>query len=450
MKPASIAIIGRTNVGKSSLFNALAGKHLAIVEDFPGVTRDRKNVTCDFDGYVHELIDTGGLYGDESGDFALSVREQALRALNDADLAIALFDGINGPNPLDGEIVKTIRESQKPVLWVVNKCEKPTSALSAAEFYELGIDDIITISAIHKIGIRELKTTINSLLQSRISKKIEQDPTVKVALLGKPNVGKSTLLNKIIGEERVITSNIPGTTRDSIDVAITRNGVKFTFVDTAGLRKKAKVDDNTIERISNMRSLRALAQCDVAILVLDASSEMAGVQDARLAGLAHDRGRGLIIAVNKWDAIEKDHKTVKQYENFLHEHFKFARYAPLLFISALTGKRCPSVIEEVNKVYEATLKRVSTAEVNKVLIAAVNKKTPTLYRGHPLKFYFATQIGVKPPTFVIFCNHPNKVQFGYKRYLINAFRKEFEFHGVDIKVHFRKRRNELLEKQDNK
>lgn len=453
-----VAIIGRTNVGKSSIFNALTRRKQAIVEDYPGVTRDRRYGVVQEESCVYRLVDTGGFLGEDDNPLQQSVRQQAELAIDEADVVMVVFDGIEGPSPLDGEIVQYMRQVAKPVVWVVNKCEKPVHEYSASEFFQLGIEEYVTISAAHRARMSELRSRLMQELErcGPLSKKLDEESDeglIRVALIGRPNVGKSTLLNRILGEDRVVTSDVAGTTRDSVDVRIKRDGQIYEFVDTAGLRKKAKVDDGTVERYGNLRSLRALARCDVAILVLDASSDLGALQDSRLAGLAHERGRGLILCVNKWDAVEKDHKTALAYKEYIRNHFKFARYAPTIFISALTGRRCPSVISEVKRVHDASLKRISTADVNKVLAAAFQKKSAPVHRGLPLKLYFAVQIGVKPPTFVLFLNYTSKIHFGYKRYLKNQLREAFGFHGVDIKMYFRKRRgnkddDERIDEQD--
>jgi GTP-binding protein len=443
-----VAIIGRTNVGKSSLFNALTSRQQAIVEDSPGVTRDRRYGLVPTEEGVFRAVDTGGFVGEDENPLQDSVRQQAEVAVAESDLVIVVFDGMQGPSPLDNEVVQFIRKHKKPALWVVNKCEKPVNEIAANEFFALGIDDIIPISAAHRVGISELKRRVKLALHEvgieRLPVAVDEGPdsenVIRVALIGRPNVGKSSLINKIVGEERVVASPMSGTTRDSVDIEIRRDGQRYVFVDTAGLRRKARVEDHTVERYGNLRSLRALAKCDVAILVLDASSDMGALQDTRLAGLAHERGRGLIIVVNKWDAVEKDNKTAIAYKEYIAEHFKFARYAPTLFVSALTGRRCPSIIEEVRKVYNASRIRVPTAQVNKVLKSAFEMKPPPIYRGVPLKLLFATQISELPPTFVLFLNHTDKIHFGYKRYLKNILRNEFGFAGVDIKMFFRKRR----------
>jgi GTPase len=452
-----VAIVGRTNVGKSTLFNSLIGKRKSVVEDYPGVTRDRIYHEVYTDNLIYRLVDTGGLVGEDENPLQTSVREQAQIAIAESSLLLVLFDGQAGPSVLDEEVVRFIQRSNKSVIWIANKCEKPAVGRSAIDFYSLGIDNIVTISAEHNLGLGELKAQIVDTLLSQegssryrsMDSKDEmdgeeenpEDSIIKVSIIGRPNVGKSTLLNKILGEDRAVTSDVPGTTRDSLDVEITRDGRKIQFIDTAGLRRKSKVEDQGVERYGNLRSLKALVQSDVAILVLDGNGDLGSLQDSRLAGLADDRGRGLIIVVNKWDVVEKDHTTVKAYKDYIAEHFKFARYAPTLFVSALTGKRCPSIIDEVFKVYDAARIRIPTAQVNKTMIAAFEKKTAPIYRGAPIKLYFASQIGITPPTFVLFVNYPKKINFGYARYLKNIFRKEFGFYGVGIKIYFRKRRS---------
>lgn len=450
-----VAIVGRTNVGKSTLFNAIAGRRLAIVEDFPGVTRDRfYSLVTKYD-FLFNLCDTGGITGDEETELQELVRAQAEIAIEESDVIVAVFDGIEGINPLDYEVVEMLRRSQKPVLWVVNKLEKPSNELTASEFYGLGVEDLIYISAAHHIGVRELVKTIGEELQKleRFTPRGEEHPehgeeNIRVAILGRPNVGKSTLVNRIIGEERLVTSDVAGTTRDSIDVKVKREGQQFTFVDTAGLRKKARVDDHTVERYGNLRTLRALAGCDVAVLVIDATQGIPSVQDTKIGSLIHERGRGFVIVVNKWDAVEKDHKTVKAFTDAVQAEFRFAKYAPILFVSAATGRRCPSVLEAVKEVYEAGRLRVKTSEVNRVLKEAFDRKPPPAHRTQPVKLMFATQVAVAPPTFVLFLNQPAKISYAYQRYIKNSLRDVFPFKGVDMKLQLRKRTERGLVREE--
>lgn len=448
-----VAIIGRSNVGKSSLFNSLARKGGAVVDDLPGVTRDRNYVLVKKFNFPFTLVDTGGVLGEEHDELHSSVRYQAELAISEADLIIALFDGIHGIHPQDSVVVDLLRRSNKSVLWVINKCESPTVQETSAEFYSLGIKDIHTISAAHGVGIKELIEKISESLSQKglltinpEQRDVESEdsetetPPIRVAIVGKPNVGKSTLINKIIGQDRLVVSNVPGTTRDSIEIPLRREGQDYVLIDTAGLRKKAKVDDETIERFSNLRTLRALASCEVAVLLIDAV-EFINEQDTKIAGLIHERGRGLIIAINKWDLVEKDHKTVKDFEKAVRASLKFCPYAPIVFISGLTGRRCPSVLDVAKRIYHASRQRVQTSVLNTVLQRAFTRKPAPAYRGASVKLMFATQTGTAPPEFILFMDHPKGIRYSYERYLKNQIRKEFEFEGSDIRLIFKKRRD---------
>jgi GTPase len=470
-----VAIVGRTNVGKSTLFNAFARRRLAVVHDSDGVTRDR--------AYIHVsspfpmmLVDTGGLFGDLDSDLQDVVRAQAELAIAESDLVICVFDGVAGPHPYDEEVVALLRRIKKPILWVVNKCEKEVTQQTAHEFYGLGLDNLIFVSAAHRQGVRELREAIKETLGIEDTLTVEEeeaperdrdnlfdeaadltneettgadtetpDRPVLVALIGRPNVGKSSLINRIVGEDRLVTADAWGTTRDSVDVSVKRDGQDFTFIDTAGLRKKARIDDQSVERYSALRSLRAIARADVVVLVLDATQGVPSIQDARIAGLIHERGKPLVIVVNKWDAIEKDHKTVHAYKHAIQHEFKFARYAPILFVSALSGRRCPSLFPQILEVWKSSRQRVQTSELNKILSRAFERRPPPVYHGEPVKLFFATQVGVTPPTFVLFVNHTTKIKFFYIRYLKNVLREHFPFPGSDIRVEIRKRRGDRNE-----
>jgi GTP-binding protein len=498
-----VAIVGRSNVGKSSLFNAIARKGTAVVDDFAGVTRDRNYCLVRKHGFPFTVVDTGGLLGEEHDDLHSAVRDQAEMAISEADLVICMFDGMHGVHPQDREVVQILRKSNKPTIWVVNKCESPSVETTSAEFYALGIKELFTISAAHGVRVKELIAKIREELLAQglvqdISEELkpaprkeqqdaqfaeevaveveegdeplaeENDPDtsaeesvnsesdevlaeevftpktfdtpIRIAIVGKPNTGKSTMINKIIGEDRLVVSNIAGTTRDSIEIPFKREGQEYTLIDTAGLRKKGRVEDGGIERFSNLRTLRALASCDVAVLLIDAS-EGVNEQDAKIAGLIHERGRGLIIAVNKWDLIEKDHRTVKDYERAVRASLKFCAYAPILFISGLTGRRCPNVLDTAKEVYGSARSRIPTSQVSKVLIRAFENKPAPSYRGSCVKIMFALQTSVAPPEFILFMDHPKGVNFSYERYLKNTLRKSFGFIGVDIRLHFKKRRD---------
>lgn len=441
-KMPRVAIVGRTNVGKSSLFNAIVGRRLTIVKDTPGVTRDRFETVVARHGQPFILVDTGGLIGEEDGELYSDVHAQSKLAIEQSDLIIAIFDGLTGLHPNDSDVVALLRGIQKPIIWVINKCEKPSTATQAAEFYSLGIDEFHTISAAHNQGIVELismiKETVSSIKLTPEPVDEDVNKVISVAILGKPNVGKSTLVNHLYGEPRLITSPIPGTTRDSIGLSLHHEDQEFVVVDTAGLRKKARVDDSSVERYSNLRSLKSLAQCDVAVLLLDATQGAPNEQDGKIAGLIHDRGIPFVIIINKWDAVEKDHRTAQLYRKAVAETFKFARYAPILLTSALTGRGCARILPKLMQVYNSSRDRLLTSKVNDLFETAFIRKPPPVYRGDPVKLYFATQVAVAPPTFVLFVNNPKKLHFSYQRYLKNCLRKEYPFEGSNIKLLIRK------------
>jgi GTP-binding protein len=448
VKIPSVAIVGRTNVGKSSLFNALVGKKVALVQNAPGVTRDRSYALVTRYGDPFTLIDTGGMVGEDEGDLQAEVRHQCELALEESDLVIAVLDGMHGTHALDYEVVDFLRQTGKPVLWVANKCEKDESESTAADLYSLGIDEIHHISAAHHQGLDELVELIQKNLglaalgpeeDEETFKPASNENSIRVAVVGRPNAGKSSLVNKILGQDRLITSPIAGTTRDPIDVTLSQNGTDYVFVDTAGLRKKTKVDYASLEYQSTMRTLRVLARCDVAVLVVDATLGPPSEQDQKIVGLIHERGRGLVIVVNKWDAVEKDHKTVKDFERAVHEQLKFATYAPIVFVSALTGRRCPAVLDKVKEVFEARRVRMKTSELNQVLNRAFALNAPPAYHGEPIRMYFATQVACEPPTFILFVNHPKRINFSYLRYIKNVIRDHTPFTGVDIRLNLRKR-----------
>lgn len=448
MSKPIVAIVGRTNVGKSTLFNALLGRRQAIVEDTPGVTRDRNYRDVQRGGISFTLVDTGGLVGEEGEDSAgisgisQSVRAQTEVAIAESALVLVLFDGLSGPLALDREVVDILRRSGKETLWIVNKCEKPINEILAAEFYALGLEELHFISAAHRRGMDELMQAIKLKLEPQdpaaAEEPAEQD-LIKVAIIGKPNVGKSTLVNKILGAPRLICSELPGTTRDSIDTELTRNSQKYLLIDTAGLRKKAKVAPQSLERFSNLRTLRAVARADVIVLLLDATQGAPAEQDKKITDLINERGKSLIIVVNKWDAVEKNHRSVKTYETAVFQTLKFVHYAPLVFVSALSGRRCPAVLDTARRVFEEARQRIPTAELNKIMNYAFQHNPPPVYRGEPIKLFFATQIGVAPPRIVLFLNRPDKLGDPYQRYLKRELRSKHAFAGTDIKLELRKR-----------
>lgn len=436
-----VAIVGRTNVGKSTLFNAIIGRRVAVVEDYPGVTRDRNYAYIKRFDFPFTLIDTGGLLGEETGKLQAMVKEQAELAIKEADVILAVFDAMEGPHPHDYSVVDLLRKSKKQVLWVINKCEKERSQAASNEFYALGIDHLVLVSAEHRIGIPELIDKVKEGLSATQLEPVAEvrEDQINVAIIGRPNVGKSTLINKILGQDRLVTSDIPGTTTDSIDTVLKRDGKVYRIVDTAGLRKKDKVNEGSVERYSNLRTLKCLVASDVAILMLDATAGLPGEQDKNLAALVDERGRGLVIVVNKWDLVEKDHKTVKDFEDAIRHELPFASYAPIIFVSALSGKRCPKVLETVREVYEQARKKIPTSELNKILKAAFERRSPPVYRGAPVSLVFAVQVEVAPPTIVLFLNQPRRINAAYQRYLKNTLREHFPFPGCSIRFVMRKR-----------
>lgn len=445
----TIAIIGRTNVGKSTLFNNLVGERISIVEDEPGITRDRSYALVKRFAFPFTVIDTGGLIGEEESPFSDLVRAQAELAIEEADLVLALFDGLVGLHPKDSEVADVLRRSTKPVLWVVNKSEKQLTRNAAAEFYALGIEDFICVSALKGIGIPELVKKAGHILRldevhaenSGQNTNAKAEKIIRVAILGRPNVGKSTFINKLLGEQRLLTSAVSGTTRDSIEIPLRIDNQDFIIVDTAGLRRKTRVDNASIERYANLRALKALSDCDVAVLLLDAQDGVPSDQDKKIARLVHERGRALVIAMNKWDLIEKDHKTAKNFEDNVRDAFKYTAYAPIIFISAESGKRCQAVLKKARTVYEAALKRIPTPQVTRIFQAAFQKTPPPAIKGSPVKFLYATQAEVAPPTFVLFVSQPGRVPDSYLRYLTGFLREEFPFEGSDVKLLLKKRQS---------
>ncbi|WKZ56637.1 MAG: ribosome biogenesis GTPase Der [Bdellovibrionota bacterium] len=444
LKVPTVAIVGRTNVGKSSLLNAIASKPIAVVEDQPGVTRDRHYYLVKRYDRPFTLVDTGGIVGEDENPLAKTVREQALLAIEEADVIVAVFDAAYGPHPLDSEVVQTLRRSGKPVIWVANKAESPVHRQSLGEFYALGIDEVLPVSAVHRQGIDQIVAHVLALTESdELEGEAEgsegEAQTIRIAIVGQPNVGKSTLVNKLVGKERVVASAHPGTTRDAVDVEFEHQGRTFVVVDTAGLRRKARVAARSVEQHSNLRTVRALSSADVAVLLLDASLGPPAEQDAKVAALIHDRGTGLVIAVNKWDVIEKNHRTAKEYKDAVQRTFQFARYAPVLFVSAKSGQRVLKILEKCLEVYEAGKHRIQTSDLNRILTRAFTATPPPAYHGQPVKLFFATQVKTSPPTFVLFLNHPNRISESYRRYLGQAIRKHFDFPGQDLKFVCRKR-----------
>ena len=435
-----VAIVGRPNVGKSTLFNTLAGDRISIVKDTPGVTRDRIYADVTWLNRSFTLIDTGGIEPD-SGDVILSqMREQAEIAIASADVMMFMVDVKQGLQDADSKVCDMLRRSQKPVVLVVNKVDNFDKYMADVyEFYNLGIGDPHPVSSVEKLGLGDMLDEVISHFPEQTEEEAEDDRP-KVAIIGKPNVGKSSLINRLAQEDRVIVSDIAGTTRDAIDTDITYNDKEYVFIDTAGLRRKNKIKEE-IERYSIIRAVTAVERADVVILVIDAT-EGVTEQDAKIAGIAHDRGKGIIIAVNKWDAIEKNNDSVKEYTQDIRDVLSFMPYAEILFISAKSGQRVNKIFEMIDVVLENNSMRIATGVLNEIVAEAVAMQQPPTDKGKRLRIYYITQVSVKPPTFVIFVNDKNLMHFSYTRYLENRIRDTFGFKGTALKFITRERKEE--------
>ncbi|MBE3588714.1 MAG: ribosome biogenesis GTPase Der, partial [Thermoanaerobacteraceae bacterium] len=431
-----VAIVGRPNVGKSTLFNRIVGGRVAIVEDQPGVTRDRLYQTAEWAGRTFTLVDTGGLDLAEGEGISGRVRRQVELAIAEADAILFLVDGRTGLTPTDQEVAALLRRTQKPVLLVVNKIENFQRAGEWAEFYRLGLGEPIPVSAAQGMNTGDLLDRLVAVLPPAAEDEEEPD-TLRIAVIGRPNVGKSSLVNALLGEERVIVSEIPGTTRDAIDTYFTLNGRRYMLVDTAGIRRKSRIDLPT-EKYSVIRSFKAVDRCEVALVVLDAVEGVTD-QDKRIAGYAHEQGKASVLVVNKWDLVEKDDRAADRFTAVIRRELAFMTYAPVAFISALTGRRLPRVMELVNLVGEQQCLRVNTADLNALIREAVLHNPPPGSKNRRLKILYATQGGVKPPTFVLFVNDPELVHFSYLRYLENQLREAYGFEGTPIRFILRRR-----------
>ncbi len=437
MSKPIVAVVGRPNVGKSTLFNALAGENISIVKDTPGVTRDRIYADVSWLNQTFTLIDTGGIEPDSSDIILSQMREQAVIAMDTADVIIFLTDVRQGLVDADAKVADMLRRSSKPVLLVVNKVDNyEKQMMDIYEFYNLGIGDPIGISAQGKQGLGDMLDKVIELFPNGAAEE-EEDDTPKIAIVGKPNVGKSSIINKLTGENRVIVSDIAGTTRDAIDTPVRWHGKDYILIDTAGVRRKSKIKES-IERYSIIRTVTAVERADVVIVVIDAT-EGVTEQDAKIAGIAHDNGKGVIIAVNKWDAIEKNDKSVREYTNKIRNTLSFMPYAEILFISAVTGQRLPKLYETVDMVLENQTLRIATGVINEILMEAVALQQPPSDKGKRLKIFYMTQVGVKPPTFVVFVNSKKLMHFSYLRYLENRIRDSFGFKGTALRFIVRER-----------
>lgn len=429
-----VAIVGRPNVGKSMLFNRITRSGVAVVDDEPGVTRDRNYRETDWSGRRFVVVDTGGMLPGEEEAMAAMVRAQAEAAIGEADAVVLVVDRTTGPTVVDADIAALLRRSPKPVLLAANKVDAGEHEADAPEFYALGLGEPLPVSALHGRGVGDLLDRLVAIIPA--SAAAPEETGVRVAVVGRPNVGKSSLVNRLVGQDVVIVHGTPGTTRDAIDTVVTFEGERFVLIDTAGLRRKSQIDRG-VELWSAMRSLKSIERADVAVLVADATEGIVA-QDARIAGFVEEAGRGLIVAFNKWDLVEKDSSTAGMYERHAQTELAFVRHAPVVQISALTGQRVRKVLSLAREVHREASKRIPTHDVNRAIMAAADRRPPR--GGHRSHILYASQVGVRPPTFVVFVSDPEAVDHAYRRYLANQLRREYGFAGVPIRINVRKRR----------
>ena len=438
MSKPVVAIVGRPNVGKSTLFNALAGEMISIVKDTPGVTRDRIYADVTWLDKEFTMIDTGGIEPDSKDIILSQMREQAQIAIDTADVIIFITDVRQGLVDADSKVADMLRRSGKPVVLVVNKVDNFDKYMADVyEFYNLGIGDPVPISAASRLGLGDMLDIVAENFPEG-SAQAEDDDRPRVAIVGKPNVGKSSIINKLLGENRVIVSDIAGTTRDAIDTEILHNGKEYIFIDTAGLRRKNKIKEE-LERYSIIRTVTAVERADVVLMVIDAT-EGVTEQDAKIAGIAHERGKGVIIVVNKWDAIEKNDRTMREYESDIRQVLSYMPYAEIMYVSAATGQRLNRLYDMIDMVIENQTLRIATGVLNEIMTEAVAMQQPPSDKGKRLKLYYITQVAVKPPTFVIFVNDKELMHFSYTRYLENKIREAFGFRGTSLKFFIRERK----------
>lgn len=428
-----VAIVGRPNVGKSTLFNIFANSRISIVEDTPGVTRDRLYAEGDWLDNQFMMVDTGGIEIMNSDAIAVSIRQQAEIAIKEADVILFVCDARSGIVQEDADVARILRKSGKSIVLAVNKADSPKQELNVYEFYNLGLGEPFPISAANHLGIGDLlDAVVAKFPQNKAGVFDNDEDQIKVALIGRPNVGKSSIFNSLVGQERSIVSDVAGTTRDAIDTPVVRNGQKYLFIDTAGMRRKGKIDE-PIEKYSIIRSLRAVDRSDVVLMVIDAVDGVTE-QDKKIAGYAHEAGKGIVIVVNKWDAYEKDENSTLRYTETLRKELIFMQYAPVVYVSALTKQRIHRLPEVINYVAEQNAMRVATSVLNQVIADAVAINPPPTEKGQRLKILYATQVKIKPPTFVIFVNEPEIMHFSYQRYLENKLREAFGFEGTPLSM----------------
>lgn len=433
-----IAIVGRPNVGKSTFFNKIIGGRPAIVDDTPGVTRDRNMAVARRGRRFFTLIDSGGFEPETHDKILSQMREQTEMAIEEADVIFFVVDGREGVTPVDEEIARRLRKAEKKVILIVNKMDNPARHDEALEFTRLGLEPVFAVSAEHSINVEEaLETAIEGFPEEETEEPEEElERPIHIAVVGKPNSGKSSMVNKMLGARRMMVSDVPGTTRDAVDTEIVVNGEKVVLIDTAGIRRKAKVTQR-LEKYSVIMAMKAIERADVALLLIDAAEGIV-TQDAKIAGIIDDAGKGCVIVVNKWDLVEKDDRTVNRYTESIHNQLKFLTYAPIVFVSALTGQRLDRIWEAVDEVYEQYTKRIGTSELNRLLEEIVRRKPAPMYRNHRIKFYYATQTGARPPTFVFMTNAPEGVHFSYRRYIMNQIRERGGFDKTPLRLIFRK------------
>ena len=441
MKPI-VALVGRPNVGKSTLFNRITRSRLAIVDDMPGITRDRNYGDAEWDEHTFTLVDTGGFIGTDRDPFAEQIHRQLYLALEDADAVVLLLDGKSGLSPFDADLIAVLRSLSKPVFYTVNKIDGPEQEDRLSDFYDLGIDAFYPVSAEHGYGISDL---LDDVIRSFPATPAETDTgMIRVAVVGRPNVGKSSLINRILGEERMLVSEVPGTTRDAVDSLCRIGDRRYLLVDTAGIRRKGRVS-RKIEKFSVIRALRSLARSDIALTVLDAHEGITD-QDIRIAGYALERGCGCMLLLNKWDIVDTDPHTEKHFVQELRRQAKYLNFAPVMTISARTGLRVRKIFGRIDTLYAQYTSRIGTGQLNRIIEDAIRRNEPSIHKGRRLNFYYTTQVSTKPPTFVFFVNHPEAVHFSYRRYLGNRIREATGLDKTPIRTCFRKRTGRVKRK----